>query len=118
DPKLKVQMDDIVQKLLLTQLDNGYMGTYIENEHFNIATSDPKGWDTWTHRYNLYGLLTYEKYHPDQRVLHACKKMGDLLMEVFGPAKNDLTKYGTRQGISSTTLLESIVMLYQRTQDK
>ncbi len=118
DIKLKEEMDGIVNQLLATQLSNGYMGTYIENERFNIATTDPKGWDTWTHRYNLYGLLTYEKYHPDQRIIDACKKMGDLLIQVFGPGKADLTKYGTRQGISSTTLLESIVMLYQRTEDK
>ena len=23
------------------------------------------GWDTWTLRYNIYGLLTYERFHPD-----------------------------------------------------
>ena len=44
--------------------------------------------------------------------------MADLLIEVYGEGKADLTKYGTRQGISATTLLESIVMLYDRTQDQ
>ena len=76
------------------------------------------GWDTWTLRYNLYGLLTYEKFHPDERVVDACRKMADLLIEVYGDGDADLTKYGTRQGISATTLLESIVMLYDRTQDQ
>ena len=76
------------------------------------------GWDTWTLRYNLYGLLTYEEFHPDDRVIDACRKMADLLIEVYGDGKADLTKYGTRQGISATTLLESIVMLYDRTQDQ
>ena len=37
---------------------------------------------------------------------------------MFGEGKADITKYGTRQGISSMTILESIVMLYERTLDK
>src|SRR5678816_965748 len=41
-----------------------------------------------------------------------------LLIDTFGEEMNDITKYGTRQGLSSTTLLESIVMLYERTGDK
>ena len=44
--------------------------------------------------------------------------MGDLLIEVFGEVKADITKIGTRQGISSMTILESIMMLYERTMDK
>jgi len=44
--------------------------------------------------------------------------MADLLIETFGKGKADLTRYGTRRGISATTLLESIVMLYERTGDR
>jgi DUF1680 family protein len=76
------------------------------------------GWDTWTLRYNLYGLLTYEKYFPNDEVIDACRKMADLLIDTYGPGKADLTKYGSRQGISATTLLESIIMLYERTGEK
>ena len=142
DEKLKKKLDEMVESLITTQLPNGYLGTYADEvtfmsmpENVSIKTvfddvaeqkkSDSKtkkkprgGWDTWTHRYNLYGLLTYEKYFPNQRVIDACKKMGDLLIEYYGEGKYDLTKYGTRQGISATTLLESIVMLYERTSDK
>lgn len=38
----------------------------------NKITSDynPQGgWDVWTHRYNIYGLLTYEKYFPDKNIV-------------------------------------------------
>ena len=44
-------------------------------------------------------------------------KMGDLLIEVFGEGKADITNT-VRQGISSMTILESIAMLYERTLDK
>lgn len=116
DQKLKRKLDEMVERLLATQLPNGYMGTYDEDHTF-MSRPEGGGWDTWTHRYNLYGLLTYEKYFPNEKVIEACKKMGDLLIKYYGEGKYDLTKYGTRQGISATTLLESIVMLYERTLD-
>jgi DUF1680 family protein len=144
DEKLKQQMESLVERLIAVQEPNGYLGTYADENTFVTVpeVTDPRsladdtyteeeqkaaielwnrvrgGWDTWTFRYNLYGLLTYEKYFPDERVVAACKKMGDLLIEIYGEGENDLTKYGTRRGISATTLLESIVMLYERTGEK
>ena len=144
DEKLKRKLDEMVHRLLVTQLSDGYMGTYAENYTFmalpendikseladDIQSTNKKvnsqatdkapggGWDTWTIRYNIYGLLTYEKYFPNKDIVEACKKMGDLLIAYYGEGKYDLSKYGTRQGISATTLLESIVMLYERTHEK
>ena len=120
-------------RLLATQLPDGYLGTYAPEATFVAAPENapsatphddmdaprtPKrrgGWDVWTHRYNLYGLLTYESIFPDERVVDGCRRMADLLIDVYGPDGADLTKYGTRKGISATTLLESIVMLHERT---
>ena len=138
DETLKATLHDMVNRLIATQLPDGYLGTYPEaarfmnvpeNENPKLVTDDIEtkrtrqrqyhgGWDTWTFRYNLYGLLTYEKAFPNERIVEACKKMADLLVETYGRDKSDLTKYGTRQGISATTLLESIVMLYERTSDR
>jgi DUF1680 family protein len=44
--------------------------------------------------------------------------MADLLIDTYGVGKADITQNGTRRGISSTTLLESIMMLYERTEEK
>lgn len=138
DEKLKNKMEELVDRLLKTQLPDGYLGTYAEAERFtNIPeVVDPRdvagdiedpnslwnrtkgGWDTWTFRYNLYGLLFYEHYFPNKKIVDACKKMADLLIEVYGSdSQYDITKYGTNRGISATTLLESIVMLYERTKE-
>ena len=131
--ELKQELDITVKRLLTTQLSNGYMGTYGDDYTFmalpdNLRKEKGKkrkkryykkgGWDTWTHRYNIYGLIIYEKYFPNKNVVEACKKMADLLISVYGKGKFDLTRYGTRHGISATTLLESIMMLYERTLDK
>jgi DUF1680 family protein len=114
---LKKVLDSRVAKLLAAQLSNGYLGTYSEDERFYADPEAPGGWDIWTHRYNLYGLLAYEQYHPNERVVYACRRMGDLLMEVYGPGQHDITAYGTRKGISSTCLMESMALLYGRTKE-
>ena len=131
--KLARELKRTVARLLATQLPDGYLGTYAPEATFVAAPENapsatphddmdgprtPKrrgGWDVWTHRYNLYGLLTYESVFPDERVVDACRRMADLLIDVYGGDGADLTKYGTRKGISATTLLESIVMLHERT---
>lgn len=142
DKKIKKKLDEMVERLLATQLPDGYLGTYAEEARFmNVMESiDPRlfagdieeeekkaalaawnakgGWDTWTFRYNLYGLLAYEKNFPTDKVVEACKKMGDLLIKTYGKGKADLTRYGTRKGISAATLLESVVMLYERTRER
>ncbi len=118
DQKLQKQLSTTAQRLIATQLKNGYMGTYAPAMQFFNVPGDTKSWDVWTHRYNLYGLLVYDQYYPNEKVLDACKKMGDLLIATFGEDKADITKNGTRHGMSTSTLLESIVMLYQRTKEK
>ena len=135
DGKLRAELERNVERLLATQLADGYLGTYAPDSTFvaqpeNVPLAKPHddmdvptdrkpraGWDTWTHRYNLYGLLTCEAVFPNTRVVDACRRMADLLIEVYGGDGADLTKYGTRRGISATTLLESIIMLYERTED-
>jgi len=135
DEALAAKLESNVGRLLATQLSDGYLGTYAPEKTFvalpenvpraelhddvDVATAKERrgGWDTWTHRYNLYGLLTFEMAFPNEAVVDACRRMADLLIEVYGGDRADLTKYGTRKGISATTLLESIVMLYERTSE-
>ena len=133
DLRLRAELDSNVKRLLATQLPNGYLGTYGPEEtfvalpenvdlpelHDGTAVGKRRArWDIWTHRYNLYGLLAYERVFPNEAVVDACRRMVDLLIDVYGTNGADLTNYGTRRGISATTLLESIVMLYERTDDE
>ena len=118
DEKLGDRLHETVRRLLATQLPNGYLGTYAEKKRFYSRPADKGSWDVWSHRYNLYGLLTYERFNPSPKVVKACERMADLLIEVYGPEKTDLTQNGTRKGISSTTLLESMMMLYERTRQE
>lgn len=118
DEKLGDRLHETVRRLLATQLPNGYLGTYAVKKRFYSRPADKDSWDVWSHRYNLYGLLTYERFNPSPKVVKTCERMADLLIDVYGPEKNDLTQNGTRKGISSTTLLESMMMLYERTRQE
>jgi DUF1680 family protein len=118
DKKLAKKLHEMAERLVAAQEANGYLGTYAEEKRFYMVPADKRSWDVWSHRYNLYGLLTYERFHPDPRIVRACETMGDLLIKTYGPGGADLTQSGTRKGISSSTLLESIMMLYERTHEE
>lgn len=120
DAKVLRALETTVRRLLASQQPNGYIGTYAPSERF-YAPPGPHtrySWDVWTARYVLYGLLAYERFHPDPAIVRACARLGELLLNTYGPGKADLTTVGTRRGLSATVLLESIVMLYERTGDR
>ncbi|MBL7189336.1 MAG: glycoside hydrolase family 127 protein [Phycisphaerae bacterium] len=116
--KLARKLHETAERLVAAQETNGYLGTYAEEKRFYTVPADKRSWDVWSHRYNIYGLLTYERFHADPHIVSACERMGDLLIKTYGPGGADLTQSGTRKGISSSTLLESIMMLYERTQEE
>jgi DUF1680 family protein len=119
DPKLDEALRAVAAKLVAAQESNGYLGTYAPKERFynEASTGDPTTWDIWTQRYAIYGLLSYCGLHDDPAALRACEKSAELLMKSVGPPSGDVTRFGTRHGLSSAVLLESIVMLYQQTGD-
>ncbi|MBI5690738.1 MAG: glycoside hydrolase family 127 protein [Verrucomicrobia bacterium] len=117
DPKRQALLHQTVARLIATQAPDGYLGTYLPANRFDNPR-DPKArgsWDVWTHRYVLYGLLVYDRHFPDPNAVAACVRIGDLLLRTFGPGARALNEVGTRAGLSSATVLESIVMLYERT---
>jgi DUF1680 family protein len=114
DPELSVMLHEAVNRLLATQLPNGYIGTYAEPKRYYVADVDGQ-WDVWTSRYVLYGLLTYQQYYPNPKVMTACEKLADLLISTYTPDGRNITDAGTRHGLSALTLLESMAMFYQMT---
>jgi DUF1680 family protein len=61
------------------------------------------------------GLLTYYQYTGNQPALAACRKMGDLLINTFGPGKKSILSAGTHEGMAATSVLEPMVLLYRNT---
>jgi len=117
DEQIAALLKRTVDELVAAQQPNGYLGTYAPERRFYNADDSQanKSWDVWTHRYLLYGLLTYDRFYNCPAAVEACIKMGELLLDSFGPSRRDMTQLGTRHGLSSVVLLESIMMLYERT---
>ena len=61
-------------------------GTYGPEHHWG-------GWDVWTHKYNLLGLLAYYELTKDPQALATARKIGDLLMATFGEGKRDMSMF-------------------------
>jgi len=119
--KLREMADRLARRLISTQEPDGYLGTYAPNLRWT-------GWDVWTHKYNLIGLLSFYELTGHLEVLACCRKMGDLLAATFGdrPGRRTIVfnsgidrdlASGTVGGIESTSILEPICKLYRFTGD-
>ena len=110
DPALRQKLDYAVAELTKCQLEDGYLGTYLEKDRWTA-------WDVWAHKYNLIGLITYMRYTGNMEPLQACRRMGDLLCNTFGdePGKRDIIKAGEHVGLAPTSVLEPMVLLYRLT---
>jgi DUF1680 family protein len=112
DPALREKLDYTVRELCKCQLEDGYLGTYLDKDRWTE-------WDVWAHKYNLIGLLTYIRYTGNQEPISTCRRMGDLLSKTFGdePGKRDILKAGWHVGMAPTSVLEPMVLLYRMTGD-
>jgi DUF1680 family protein len=113
DARLKKQMDRIVNELIHSQLEDGYLGTYLPKDYWT-------SWDVWSHKYNMYGLLAYYTATGYQPALDACIKMGDLLCKTFGDGagQRNILLAGEHMGMAATSVLDPMVELYRYTGQK
>ena len=76
DPALRGRIDEAVAALARDQGPDGYLGTYAPDRRWG-------GWDVWTHKYNLIGLLACHEFLGDARALDVARRIGDLLVQDF-----------------------------------
>ncbi len=103
-------------ELIKTQEADGYLGTYTKDKRFGLYSG--ADWDVWVHKYNLIGLLTYHEYTGNEAALNSSRKIGDLLLNTFGPGKKSILSAGTHMGMAATSVLEPMVLLYRATGDE
>lgn len=110
DPELLDIIKKAVSGLLATQMPNGYIGNYSD-------AAALQQWDIWGRKYTLLGLLAYYDLTGDKDALNASKRLTDHLLTQVGPGKADIVKTGNYRGMPSSSILEPIVYLFQRTGD-
>ena len=113
--KLKANIDAGVSRVLASQEGCGYIGNYLEDVRC------ARGWDVWGMKYTMLGLLHHYDGTGDARSLEAAKRLCDFLIGELGPGgrKNvPLFKTGSWGGLASCSVLETVVWLYNRTNEK
>ena len=116
DPELKKLLDATVTDLLSAIRTNGSISAS------EIAKQpDGPGGDLWERKYVLLGLDEYYTYvRQDPAVLKAMISQADVLVDQIGPApKVRIVDQGwSPNHIESSTVLEPIMRLYKRTNDR
>jgi DUF1680 family protein len=118
DDRLMKRMDRAVKRLIDSQLPNGYLGTYKEDDQFGQGDGlgwDFPVWDVWTHKYNLIGLLTYYEATEYESALEASMRAADLMYSLYVVQNRSLRLASAHMGMAATSVLEPIAMLYRLT---
>ena len=122
---LHASIDRGIDRMLGSQEKCGYIGNYPD------ALRCGEGWDVWGMKYTLMGLLHY--YDLEMRIgtdaalrradaaIGAAKRLCDYVIAEIGPngrCGRELWQTGNWSGYASSSILEPVVWLYRRTNDK
>jgi len=111
DNELRKIIDDAFTQLIKTQSPDGYIGNY-------SSAARLKQWDVWGRKYTLLGLIAYYDLCGEKKAFNTAKKLLDFTMTEIGPGKTDINKTGNYRGMASGSILEPVVLLYNRTGEK
>ena len=119
---LRDSIDHGIERMLASQENSGYIGNYPEELRCG------EGWDVWGMKYTMMGLLHYYDFERRigngeraGRVLAACCRLCNYVIGEIGPGGRrgrELWQTGNWSGYASSSILEPVVWLYNRTGDK
>ena len=114
-----------LERILAAQEESGYIGNYPEHRRCG------ENWDVWGMKYTMMGFLHYFDYASRsddealranaERAIKAAKKLCDYVIAELGPGgkrKRELWQTGNWAGLASSSILEPVVWLYRRTNEK
>ncbi len=109
-------LTETVLDLLTTQDALGRFSSYTVETEFS-------GWDVWSRKYILLGLLHYHEICKDtalkDRIVEALKKHLDYIMDKVGEGKKPMNETSIYWGgANSLSILEPVVRLYNLTGEK
>jgi len=104
-------LDKSIEQILQTQDKEGRISSY---------KTDFGYWDLWGRKYVLLGLISYYDQTGEKKALDKASLVVDNLITVAGPGKRKITETGLSllKSLSSSSILEPIVLLYERTGEK
>lgn len=113
DAGLTAKANAAMEELIHAPAEGGYISTYNAADAFKV-------WDIWIQKYVLLGLIAQYDETGNRQYLQAARQSAGYLLERTGPGKTSLEEYGPpfHKGGVNFSILEPIVLLYQRTGDK
>lgn len=104
------RLEAALDGLLATQDASGYIGTYRDDAHLGT-------WDVWGRKYTLLGLIAAHDLTGDEAPLRAACRVADHLLAEAPPEKMKIAEngIGVLKGLPSSSVLQPIAALYQRT---
>ncbi len=120
DSALRRNIDHGVERILSSQEPSGYIGNYPDELRCG------EGWDVWGMKYTMMGLMHYydgldPKDPKAQKAITAARRVCDYVIDQLGPNGKrgyHLWESGNWCGFASSSILEPVVWLYNRTKDK
>ncbi|MDB6065584.1 MAG: hypothetical protein JWR26_1792 [Pedosphaera sp.] len=107
-PATRELRDAAAKALMATAAPDGYLGTRVPAHRL-------EGWDVWGCKYALLGLIAdYDRTH-DSAALAAAGRETDVLIAALCPGKTDIADVGEWNGLPASSVLEPVVLLYERT---
>ncbi len=116
--KIRADIERGVERMIASQEPNGYIGNY--PDELRCA----EGWDVWGMKYTMMGLLHYYDYagkDKGAKALEAAKRVCDYVIAEIGPngrRGRELWQTGNWSGYASSSILEPVMWLYKRTNEK
>jgi DUF1680 family protein len=107
-------------KDVLVKAAEGLIATQQPNGRLSSSKKNFADWDIWGRKYALLGLVGYYDQTGDIRGLEAAARALDDLISVTGPGETKLTETGLSllEALSSCSILEPVVLIYKRTNEK
>jgi DUF1680 family protein len=112
-PETRARLDEAVRALLATQDADGYIGTYQPAHHL-------ANWDVWGRKYVLLGLVAAIDRTGNPDALRAARRVLDHLIRETDRGHVNLTETGLDllKGLPPSSIIEPVVLLYQRTGER
>ncbi|MFI5153540.1 MAG: glycoside hydrolase family 127 protein [Chitinophagales bacterium] len=108
EPTLKRILDKAVTDLIATQTPDGYIGNYDPDSHL-------QAWDIWGRKYCMLGLISYYDLTGNKQSLESAEKIANHLIRELKEKNMLIVKMGNHRGMAASSVLEPIVLLYNRT---
>jgi DUF1680 family protein len=107
DPRLFLQVSNVVAEFVATQAEDGYLGPFPKDIRLL------KNWDLWGHYHALYALLLWHQHTGDPHALAAARKAGDLVCRTYLDTNRRVLDTGDAE--MNMAILTGMAMLHRFT---